>query len=71
MLSRFPGSGRYWRPPRNANFHSCGMHGGTLTVVNFDDTYTHSVTSEDKDANGAPLFSVDVQPGGNTATDAS
>ena len=40
--------------------------GGTLSVINFDST-RHSVTSEDRDANGNPLFSVIVNPG-ETAT---
>ena len=40
--------------------------GGTLSVINFDGT-RHSVTSDDHDANGVPLFSVIVNPGA-TAT---
>src|SRR3954454_10560685 len=36
--------------------------GGTLTVVNFDGDFTHSVTSKEKDANGNALFTVDVGP---------
>jgi FtsP/CotA-like multicopper oxidase with cupredoxin domain/plastocyanin len=36
--------------------------GGTLNVVSFDDQYLHSVTSDDTDANGNPLFTVDVPP---------
>jgi FtsP/CotA-like multicopper oxidase with cupredoxin domain/plastocyanin len=40
--------------------------GGTLSVVNFDGT-RHSVTSDDRDANGNPLFSTVVDPEG-TAT---
>lgn len=35
--------------------------GGTLSVINFDDT-RHSVTSDDRDASGNPLFSVVVDP---------
>ena len=38
--------------------------GGTLSVVNYDST-THSVTSDDRDANGQPLFTVDVLPDGH------
>jgi spore coat protein A len=40
--------------------------GGTLSVVNFDST-RHSVTADDRDAVGNPLFSVVVDPG-DTAT---
>lgn len=40
--------------------------GGTLSVINFDNT-RHSVTADDRDANGNPLFSVIVLPG-ETAT---
>ncbi len=35
---------------------------GTLSVINFDGT-RHSVTSDDRDASGNPLFSVIVSPG--------
>ena len=40
--------------------------GGTLSVINFDST-RHSVTADDRDAVGNPLFSVVVNPG-DTAT---
>ena len=40
--------------------------GGTLSVINFDST-RHSVTADDRDALGNPLFSVVVDPG-DTAT---
>lgn len=36
--------------------------GGTLTVINFDNT-RHSVTADDHDANGNALFSAVVNPG--------
>lgn len=42
------------------------VKGGTLSVVNFDGT-RHSVTADDRDAAGNPLFSVIVDPEG-TAT---
>jgi spore coat protein A len=42
--------------------------GGTLSVINFDST-RHSVTSDDRDANGNPLFSVVVNPGGTASVD--
>jgi spore coat protein A len=42
--------------------------GGTLSVINFDST-RHSVTSDDHDASGTPLFSVIVDPGMTMAVD--
>jgi FtsP/CotA-like multicopper oxidase with cupredoxin domain len=40
--------------------------GGVLSVINFDST-RHSVTSDDRDAVGNPLFSVIVNPGTTAA----
>jgi spore coat protein A, manganese oxidase len=40
--------------------------GGTLNVVN-EDTIEHTVTSQDKDANGRPLFDVYAEPGSTTS----
>ena len=51
-----PGSRAY--TPANITI----AQGGTLTVYNRDSA-RHSVTSDDKDANGAPLFSQIVNPG--------
>jgi FtsP/CotA-like multicopper oxidase with cupredoxin domain/plastocyanin len=42
--------------------------GGTLSVINFDST-RHSVTSDDHDAAGTPLFSTIVEPGMTMAVD--
>ncbi len=42
--------------------------GGTLGVVNFDDA-RHSVTADDRDASGNPLFSVVVDAGGSATVD--
>jgi spore coat protein A len=42
--------------------------GGTLNVINFDST-RHSVTSDDHDALGTPLFSTIVDPGMTMAVD--
>ncbi len=42
--------------------------GGSLSVINFDST-RHSVTSDDHDASGSPLFSVVVNPGATASVD--
>ena len=42
--------------------------GGTLTVVNFD-SMRHTVTAQDKDAKGNPLFSTIANPGTTTTVD--
>jgi len=42
--------------------------GGTLGVVNFDGA-RHSVTSDDRDANGNPLFTVIVEPGASATVE--
>jgi FtsP/CotA-like multicopper oxidase with cupredoxin domain/plastocyanin len=42
--------------------------GGTLSVINFDST-RHSVTADDHDAAGTPLFSAIVDPGMTMAVD--
>jgi FtsP/CotA-like multicopper oxidase with cupredoxin domain len=39
---------------------------GQLSVLN-QDTYAHTVTSEDTDADGEPLFDIDVPPGATRA----
>jgi spore coat protein A len=44
--------------------------GGTLSVVSLD-SMEHTVTADDKDANGDPLFDVFVQPGETTSIPAA